>query len=167
MRPALLLLMSIAALGAGCSKKSTDPKDCTPLTVTVDGAPLTGLVPTGLARMDKMGGETPYEVEIFNHAKITCEQWTNKNGRVVEPGELGVRALAGGSGMMGKGVGIESHMQFGGDVSLVGAKPKAVGDKVTLCASEITFTPRIGDYKDKKVTIAGRFEGTYCGEMEF
>ena len=163
MRPAVLLLI----LAAGCSKKSTDPKDCKPLTVTVDGAPVTVFLPTGLARMDKMGGESPYEVEIFNHAKITCEQWTNKKGRVVEPGEIGVRALAGGSGMMGKGVGIESHMQFGGDVSVVGAPPKAVGDKVTLCASEITFKPQVGAYKDKKVTIQGLFEGSYCGVMEF
>jgi hypothetical protein len=163
MRPALLLLL----LAAGCSKKSADPKDCKPLTVSVDGAPLAGLQPTGLARLDKMKTDSSYEVEVFNHAKVTCEAWTNKKGRAVEPNEIGVRALAGGTGMMGKGVGIESHMQFGGDVSVVGAKPKAVGDKVTLCASEITFTPRIGAYKDKKVVISGLFEGSYCGEMEF
>ena len=164
MRAALLLLITLAA---GCSKKSTDPKDCKPLTVTIDGAPLTGQQPTGLARLDKMGTSLSYEVEVFNHTKITCEQWTNKKGRIVEPGELGVRALAGGDGVMGKGVGIESHMQFGGDVDVVGAKPKAVGDKVTLCASEITFTPKVGAYKDKKVTISGLFEGSYCGEMQF
>lgn len=163
MRPGLLLLI----LAAGCSNRSADPKDCKPLTVTVDGAPLTGQLPTGLARLDKMGTDSSYEVEIFNHAKITCEQWTNKKGRVVEPGELGVRALAGGQGTMGQGVGLEVHFQFGGKVDVVGAKPKAIGDKVTLCASEITFTPQVGGYKGKKVTIAGLFEGSYCGEMEF
>lgn len=163
MRPALLLLV----LAAGCSKKSTDPKDCKPLAVAVDGAPLAGFLPTGLARLDKMGSTTALEVEVFNHAKITCEQWTNKKGRVVEPGEIGVRALAGGEGMMGQGVGLEMHMQFGGEVGVVGTKPKAIGDKVTLCASDITFTPQVGAYKGKKVAISGLFTGTYCGEMQF
>lgn len=163
MRPALLLVI----LAAGCSKTSKAPKDCKPLTVVVDGVTLTGQQPAGLARLDKMGSTTAYEVEVFNHTKITCEQWTNKKGRVVEPGELGVRALAGGQGTMGTGVGLGVHFQFGGKVDVVGVKPKAIGDKVTLCASEITFTPQVGAYKGKKVTIEGLFEGSYCGEMVF
>jgi len=164
MRTAALIVITLAA---ACSKKSSDPKDCKPLTVTVDGTPLTGFQPTGLARMDKMGAESPYEVEVFNHTKITCEQWMNKKGRTVEPGEVAVRALAGGKGMMGKGIGLGAHMQFEGDITVVGAKPTKIGDQVTLCASELTFTPQVGEHKGKKVTVGGLFAGSYCGEMQF
>ncbi len=164
MRTVVLL---VVVLAAACSKKSTDPKDCKPLSVTVDGTPLTIFQPTGLARMDIMGSDTPYEVEVFNHTKITCEQWTNKKGRVVEPGETAVRALAGGKGMMGKGIGLGAHMQFEGDIRVVGATPTKVGDQVTLCASEMSFTPQVGEHKGKKVTVSGLFIGSYCGEMKF
>jgi hypothetical protein len=150
---------------AGCGKKMT-AESCGPLTVTVDGQPLAAM-PHGVARANVMNGDTSYEVEVFNHDKTTCEQLLSKTGREIPDGEVSVRAFAGGDGLMGKGVGIGAHTQAGGDVELVSAKPKAVGDVVSICVSETTFTPKIGDHKDKKIVFKGLVSGKYCGEMKF
>jgi len=167
------LVVLVAVLAAGCSKKDEGGGAagggggaCKPLTVTVDGSALAAM-PHGLARSNNMNGDITYEVHMFNHDKSTCEELVSKSGRNVPDGEVSVRAFAGGTGMMGAGVGIESHTQAGDKAKLVSEKPKAAGDLVKICVSEMTFTPRIGDYKDKKVTVSGTFEGKYCGELKW
>jgi hypothetical protein len=148
---------------AGCGKKMT-AESCGALTVTVDGKPLAAM-PNGLARLNIYGDSKTYEVEVFNHDKSTCEQFVDRKGREIPQGEVSVRAFAGGDGLMGKGVGIESHTQAGGDVELV-TKPKAVGDQTAICVDGVSFTPRIGDHQGKKVEIKGLFAGKFCGEIK-
>jgi hypothetical protein len=160
-----------AALAAGCSKKKDEggaaaAASCKPLTVTVDGTALAAM-PNGLARSNNMNGDISYEVLMFNHAKATCAELVSKSGRQIPDGEVSVRAFAGGGGMMGKGVGIESHTQAGGGVSLVSATPKTAGDIVKICVDNVAFTPQVGENKGKKITINGLFEGAYCGELKW
>jgi hypothetical protein len=148
---------------SGCGKKQT-AESCGALTVSVDGKPLEAM-PNGLARLNIYGDSKTYEVQVFNHDKSTCEQFVDRKGRQVPDGEVSVRAFAGGEGLMGKGVGIESHTQAGGDVDLV-TKPKAVGDATAICVDGVSFTPGIGDNKGKKVEIKGLFTGKFCGEIK-
>jgi|MudIll2142460700_1097286.scaffolds.fasta_scaffold18645_2 hypothetical protein len=157
------LALLAAVLAAGC-KKTPTAESCGALTVTVDGKPLPAM-PNGLARLTVQGSDKLYEVQVFNHDKSTCEQFVDRSGRQIPDGEVSVRAFAGGDGLMGKGVGIESHTQAGGDVDVV-TKPKAVGDPVSICVGGVSFTPRIGDFKDKKVEMRGLFTGKYCGELK-
>jgi len=160
MKKLALLLLLVA-----CGKKQT-AESCGALSVTVEGQPLPAM-PNGFARANIMNGDTSYEVDVFNHDQITCEKFIDKGGRQVPDGEVSVRAFAGGDGLMGRGVGIESHTQAGGEVSLVSAKPKAVGDLVQICADNISFTPQVGKNKGKKVVVKGLFTGKYCGETRF
>jgi hypothetical protein len=133
--------------------------------VLVNGEQLTGLV-HGLAITQVQGGERSEQVQVFNHAKVTCEQVLSKSGRSVEDGEIDVRANA-GKGLMSKGIGFDAHSQLGIEVALMGAAPSKPGDKVMLCAPETTFKPTVGEFKDKSVTVSGAFIGTWCGEMVF
>ena len=156
-----LALALVLVASVGCGKKKT-AENCGALTVTVDGKPLAAM-PNGLARL--YSDTKAYEIEVFNHDKSTCEQMLDRKGREIPAGEVSVRAFAGGEGMMSKGVGIEMHTQAGGDIDIV-TKPKAVGDPVAICVDGVSFTPRMGDNKDKKVEIKGLFTGKYCGEMK-
>lgn len=160
------VLVVACVLAGGCSRKAPTAESCGPLTVTIDGAPLAAM-PHGLARKNVAAGEINYEVEVYNHATTTCEQFLSKSGRSVPDGEVSVRAFAGGGGLMGKGVGLAAHTQAGGDVDLVGPKPAKAGDPVQICVSEQSFTPKMGDHKGKKVTFKGLLTGTYCGELTF
>ncbi len=159
--PGLLALAS----SAGCSKKR-DPSACRVMSVTAGGVAIAGLG-HGLARLNKTGHTQSWQVDVWNHDKVTCQTYNNKRGRTVETGEVSVRAFAGGEGMMGQGVGIDAHTQGGVEVELVSAEPKAIGDKVTLCVDRAAFKPIAGTHKDQDVVIDGLFEGTYCGEMSF
>ncbi len=159
---ASVILVS-GVIAVGCKKKTAE--SCGALTVTVDGKPVAAM-PNGFARLNLQSSDKIYEVDVFNHDKTTCEQILSKSGRNVPDGEVSIRAFAGGDGLMGKGVGIESHTQAGGDIDLV-TKPHAVGDAVAICVDDVSFTPRIGDNKGKKVTIKGLVTGRYCGEMQF
>jgi hypothetical protein len=169
---ALVVAVAVAVVvGGGCSKKDGAGSggaagSCKPLAVTVDGTPLAAM-PNGLARSNNMNGDISYEVLVFNHDKATCAELVSKAGRQIPDGEVSVRAFAGGGGMMGKGVGIASHTQAGGDISLVSAKPTAVGDIVKVCVDNVSFSPQVGENKGKKVTITGLFEGKYCGELKW
>jgi len=157
------LALVAALLTVVACKKAKTAETCGPLTVTVDGKPLPAM-PNGLARLTIQGNDKLYEVEVFNHDKSTCEQFIDRKGRQIPEGEVSIRAFAGGDGLMGKGVGIESHTQAGGDVDVV-TKPKAVGDPVSICVDGASFTPHVGDNKGKKVQVNGLFTGKYCGEM--
>jgi len=165
-RTSLLLVTTLLALTSACSKKGGGGGSCKPLSITVDGKAIPGLG-HGLARLNKMGSDQSYEVDVFNHDKVTCEKFNDKHGRAMEPDEVNARAFAGGEGMMGKGVGIGSHTQSGVTVEVVGDPPKAVGDLVKICVDNATFKPAVGDLKDKAVVVDGLFEGKYCGEMSF
>lgn len=157
-------LLAVALIG-GCSKKR-DRGACKPMSVTAGGVAI-GALGHGLARLNKTGHTQSWQVDVWNHDKVTCEKYNNKRGRNVEPGEVSVRAFAGGEGMMGQGVGIDVHTQGGVEVEVVGAEPKAIGDQVTLCVDHAAFKPIAGTYKDQDVVIDGLFEGTYCGELSF
>lgn len=168
-----LTITTILALAAAACGKSDDKGggggggggSCGPLKVTIDGAEVTGLG-HGLAITQKMQGEASEQVQLFNHDKATCEEVLSKSGRQTPDGEIAVRANAGKSTMM-KAIGINSSTQMGIEVKLVGKAPSKPGDKVTLCVPETTFKPAGGEHAGKTITMAGTFEGTYCGVMEF
>ncbi|HEY5923007.1 MAG TPA: hypothetical protein VIV11_15110 [Kofleriaceae bacterium] len=160
-------VIAAALLVSACSRKETATGSaCRPVSVTVDGAALPAL-PKGLAKANNMNGDISYEVQLFNHDKVTCEDMLNKAGRPIPDGEISVRAFAAGAGMTGKGIAIDSHTQMGGPVTLLSDKPKAAGDVVKVCVDNAAFKPIAGRYKDKDVVVTGLFEGTYCGEMQW
>ncbi|MBA3392299.1 MAG: hypothetical protein H0T89_06630 [Deltaproteobacteria bacterium] len=162
----LVLCCVLAASLLGCGNKEKTAESCGPLTVTIDGKPLPAM-PNGFARKNIMQGDSNYEIEVFNHAKTTCEEMVSNKGRNVHEGEVSVRAFAGGEGMMAKGVGIESHTQAGGNVYIVGPKPKAAGDVVQICADNVSFKPHMGSNQNKPIKMNGLLTGKYCGEMKF
>ncbi|MBT9560630.1 MAG: hypothetical protein IV100_31690 [Myxococcales bacterium] len=173
MKSATYAVALACSASLACSKKEAPapaappaaPTTCAPLKVLVDGEQLTGLV-HGLAITQVQGGERSEQVQVFNHAKVTCEQVLSKSGRSVEDGEIDVRANAGKT-MMSKGIGFDAHSQLGVEIALMGTAPTKPGDKVTLCAPETTFKPTAGEFKGKSVTVSGTFTGTWCGEMVF
>jgi hypothetical protein len=156
------------AMLAACAKRdaATGSGTCKLLSVTVDGTALPAM-PHGLAKANNMNGDVSYEVLVFNHAKTTCDQLMNRSGYDVVDGEVSVRAFAGGAGMTEKGVAIDAHTQMGGNVTLVGSPPKAVGDVVEVCADNVAFKPIAGKYKDTQVVVTGLFAGQYCGELKW
>ena len=158
----------LIALLAACGNKDGGSAGgaCKPLSVTVDGAALPALG-HGLAKANNMNGDISYEVDLYNHAKATCDELLNRAGRAVPDDEISVRAFAAGAGMTGKGVAIDAHTQMGGSVTLASPPPKAVGDVVKVCVDHAAFKPIAGTYKDKDVVVDGLFEGTYCGEMKW
>ncbi|HEY5943906.1 MAG TPA: hypothetical protein VIV40_00365 [Kofleriaceae bacterium] len=159
------IALLVLVLAAACSKKDGEGAgSCRPLSVTVDGLPLPAM-PHGLAKANNMNGDVSYEVDVFDHAKTTCDELLDKTGRQVPDGEISVRAFAGGAGMTGKGVAIGAHTQMGGNVTLVSAKPAAPGDIVKVCVQDVAFKPVAGAYKDKQVVVNGLFEGKFCGEQ--
>lgn len=159
-------LVLTACGGKGGGGGGGEAVECGPFSLTVDGQPVTGLT-HGLAFTHKRNGELVQQVDLFNHDKTTCEQITSRSGRTVEEGEVSVRAFTGGSGLMGDGFGIESHTQMGLGVKLASAVPQKAGDKVALCVPESNVEPQVGDYKGKKVKVSGKFEGTWCGVMDW
>lgn len=162
--PRLLLLAAGLHLAAcGNAAAPSGGGACGPLKVTVDGQELTGLG-HGLALTQSTGSSTSEQVQLFNHDKVTCEEVLSRAGRTVAQGEIRVRANAGTETLM-RSVGIDVHTQLGVAVRLVGGKPAKPGDQVTLCVPETSFTPAMGDFEKKQVTISGTFTGTYCGAM--
>jgi hypothetical protein len=176
-KPSLIAVLLVAACSKDDGKKpattdKVEPKTekpapaappepaCPPLTFTINGEPRTGFV-HGLATRQESSADTAWQVEMYNHDAVTCEEVLSKSGRQVKEGELDVRAF---SGQRYWGVGYGSHAQMAtAPVELVGAPPEKPGDEVVLCAAEHAFTRQDGT----RVVIAGTFKGTYCGVMKF
>lgn len=161
--------LPVIALGlaAACAKHeagSNGAAACRPLRVTVDGTALPAL-PHGLAKANNMNGDVSYEVTRFDQTSATCEQLLDRSGREVPAGEISVRAFAAGAGMTGKGVAIGAHTQMGGNVTLLGPAPKAIGDVVKVCVDNAAFEPIAGAYKGTQVVVDGLFVGAFCGEV--
>ncbi len=163
MRPTLVAFTLLVAT-AGCGNKSKDASSCKPLSVTIDGKAV--VLGHALGRHNT-GTSESWEVDVFNHDKVTCEQYMNKSGRPVADGEVNVRAFAGGDGMMGKGVGIGANTQAGKSVELVGDPPKAKGEPISICVDNVSFKGMVGEYKDKPIVIDGLFQAASCGDMAF
>ena len=159
----LVIVAALALAVSACGKKDKEGGggggDCAALTVTVDGAAVE--LPHGLGIKDDSGG---YTMTMYNHDKMTCEQQLG-NMRPVTDGEVTVRGFAGGK--MGNGVGIEAWTESGRPKVKIQTKPEKAGDTMAICVSKKhTFTPEIGDYKGKEVTIVGSMAGQYCGERK-
>ncbi len=155
----LCILLSILAFFS-CGKVA----DNTPGTVTVEGQPIS--LPYGLAVKENPSsmGKGGYLIYLFNHNQTSCEQ-VRATSRTVPQGEISARVYAdrGGSWSV---VGIEYHSQLGVKVQIV-KEPASIGDEVVLFVpSKISFVPMVGKYKNKNVTIFGRFTGKYCGERQ-
>lgn len=155
-----------SALAAACGGGKKDAASCPAFSLTVDGKPVEGLTHK-MAFTHKRGNERTHQVQLFNHDKVTCDELTSMKGRRVADGEVTVAAFTGGAGLMGSGVMVTPHTEFGLAIDLVSEAPAKVGDKVALCVAEKSFTPRVGDYADKAIKIAGLMEGTWCGMMDW
>jgi len=109
--------------------------------------------------------EPKYKVTLLygmNHTEATCDNAIS--GRFQVPkGGLSFRL----SDSSTDAVGFASYTHMGGDVNVtVNKKGEKPGDKVELCIAKVTFKPNNGAYKDKEVTIGGKFVGEFCGEMK-
>ena len=172
-----ILVATIAGAGlllGACSKKDKDagggqgggqggdPKadlsgPCPALAVTVEGAPLEGLV-HGHAVTMVNGSYTTHVVQLFNHDKSTCEEMLSGR-RSVHDGEVTVRAFHGEM----PGVGVDSYTHVAGTLTLDKPTDK-VGEPMQICVrTPIEFTPTAGDFKGKKVTVVGTFTAKFCG----
>ncbi|MBL0218769.1 MAG: hypothetical protein IPQ07_33445 [Myxococcales bacterium] len=130
---------------------------CPALAVTVDGTPLSGLV-HGKGVTMVSGSYTTHMVQLFNHDKSTCEEIVSGR-RSSQPDEIAVKAFHGAS----PGVGIDVFTQVQGPLTLDKPADK-VGEPLEICVRQpITFTPNAGVYNGKKVSIVGKFTGTFCG----
>jgi len=163
-----LCTLPVMLAASACSKGggAADAASCPAFEMKVDGQPVTGFT-TRLAFTHKRKDERMHQVHWFNHDKITCEQVTSTGGRAVPEGEVEVAAFTGGTGLISSGVASAAHTQGGIAVALVSPAPEKAGDKVAVCIPESTFTPKIGELKDKTVTIKGLMEGSWCGFMDW
>lgn len=132
---------------------------CPALEVTVDGAKVEGLGHPVAIVAENAGYRTPI-VKYFNHDKMTCDKAITGQNLGTE-GELVVRAWSG----QAPGVGIEAWTQLEGASSVtVEAATEKVGETMTLCVRKpIVFTPSVGAYSGKKVSIVGTFSAPFCG----
>lgn len=165
------VLSLVCAAGVGCKGNAPVKRPaavstegggggCGAPTVTVDGEVVSGLA-HGYAVARPRGADTLLEVAVFDR-EVRCEDLLRPS-REPADGEVSVRAFMGGGGAFGHGVGVDVHTQIGVDVDLASVEPRAPGDRVALCVAEATFTPSVGRFKDRAVTMSGRFEGTFCG----
>lgn len=161
MKTTLVIAAALALAVTACGKKDGEGGggDCAALEVTIDGKAVE--LANGFGVLDNSGG---YTMSMYNHADMTCENMLERMRPVTE-GEVSVRGFTGGQ--MGNGVGIEAWTESGKPKVKLQTKPDKVGDPIAICVSKKhTFTPEIGDYKGKEVTIVGSMAGQYCGERK-
>jgi hypothetical protein len=160
------ILLVLVVLAAACGKatpngapaSSAVPTVCPPAEILLDGKPFAvghGLAVHGL-KFDN------YVVSLFDTDTITCEDMLQlvsaKRSKVAE-----VRASAGGY----------TGVLFAGDIdtnvdAVLEKTPAAIGDPVVVCVPETVELPlqALDEYRGKKLTVRGRFEGSYCGETK-
>jgi hypothetical protein len=163
MKTILVIVAMLALATTACGKKDGEGGggggECAALEVTVDGKAVA--LPNGFGVLDESGS---YTMTMYNHADMTCENQL-KGMRPVTDGEVSVRGFTGGK--MGNGVGIEAWTEAGKPKVKLQTKPEKAGDPMAVCVSKKhTFTPEIGDYKGKEVTIVGSMAGQFCGERK-
>ncbi len=173
---ALALLLTLTACGGGepdaaaadgtaadASSAAAEAIDCPPLTVTIDGEPVSGLDHALAFSEPETGpGTGGYGVEVFNHAEATCED-VLASSRDVPEGEVNVRAFVQEGSTRGA-VAIGSKTNFAQGVELV-RKAESVGDTVAICVSNAGWTTGgFGEDAGQRYEISGLFQAEYCGE---
>lgn len=156
--------------GGGDESPAGKAERCAPLEVTVDGKEVKlahGLAryePDAKAEADGTHSLAGWSVAVFDHDKVTCGDFLARQ-RSIPSGETTVRAYVPDNGRV-RTVGIGVHSQMVRHARLE-TSSETVGDKVAICVTEPTvFTPVIGDFKGKPVSIQGLIEGKFCGKRE-
>ncbi|MBT8496003.1 MAG: hypothetical protein KJO07_23365 [Deltaproteobacteria bacterium] len=156
------LCLALAVLG--CGKKDGEAGgeggggSCGPAKVVADGKAWE--VKKGLAVYDPKYKATL--VYGFNYDSASCESAIKGMFQHPEGGES-IRMVDSSPDAVGFG----AHTQMGGEVNVeLQGKAEKAGDKIAACVKEIKFKPAVGPYKDKEVTMSGKFEAEFCGEMK-
>lgn len=168
----LTLTLGLAACGGGDANAAAtdeapdaaaaDPIDCPPLTVTIDGEPVTGLDHTlAFSEPENGPGTGGFGVEVFNHAEATCDDVLGAS-RDVPEGEVNVRAFVQEGSARGS-VAVGSKTNFAQGVELV-RKPGSPGDRVAICVSNARWTSGGFGGDGPTYEISGLFAAEYCGE---
>ncbi len=167
----LLGALALTLVGAGCSPSSSSGdissntgaetsakgSKCGPLKVVVDGEEVTNLT-HGVAYTLVNKEYRTEEVDLYNHDQVTCEDALDF-GYQSKPGEQKIGAFARDA----QGLNTDAYTWFGVQTK-VSKQPAGVGEEMTICVDETTFTPDTGVYTGKELTISGSFTGTYCGD---
>lgn len=142
---------------------AAEPIDCPPLTVTIDGEPVTGLDHAlAFSEPENGPGTGGFGVEVFNHAGATCEDVLGAS-RDVPEGEVNVRAFVKEGSTRGA-VAIGSKTNYAQGVELV-RKAASSGDTVAICVTDAGWTTGgFGADAGQRYEISGLFQGEYCGE---
>ena len=160
-------IATLALLLGACTATSSKPNGdtCKPFSLVADGLAVTDLT-HGLAIEMKDASGSSLQLEACNTDAVTCTDVLSKNGRNSAPGERSMRAFI-GQQASNSGVEFDQFVQMGLTIRRLGAEPVNAGDPVTMCIDDYTFTPIGGPYKDKRVTVGGKLQGSYCGAMDF
>ena len=161
------LVAPLALLLVACGSKAakTTGDTCAPFSLVADGVAITDLT-HGLAVEMKDASGSSLQIEEVNTDAVTCTDVLSKNGRNGATGERSMRAFI-GQQASNSGVEFDQFVQMGLSIRRLGAEPVNAGDPVAMCIDNYTFTPIGGPYKDKRVTVGGKLQGTYCGAMDF
>ncbi len=155
------IVCALVLLAAACStteeKKPPQPA-CPDLSITVERAELTPLSNAIAIQERKAGG---YMVQLYDHDGVNCKQALSGH-RVPRPHEVFARAYVGPTAhQTAVGLGDDTEMDVG---AVLSRGPDRVGDPVVICLRQpVSFDGTAGTWAGKRITMSGRFAGTFCG----
>lgn len=138
----------------------TSGEVCPPRKVVLDGVEVPGLI-HGYAVTESYRGQRVDRVTLLNHEE-PCANLVSKVWRPPAEGEVSVHAKA-STAALARGLTMGSTNTFGIDVRMLTPPPRAIGDTVTLCVPETTFTLAAKE-RGIPAVVGGTFTGTWCGE---
>jgi hypothetical protein len=173
MKTTILCAVSTLLLAGACSKEGGQGAQassaegggagaggCPALKITVDGQPLDGMT-RGLAYTMVSGSYRTEMVDLFNKDEVKCAEVMAPSRSPLD-GEVMARAFGGPA----QGLGLDAYTHIAAKATDVTAKAGKVGDKMTICVKETSFTPNAGRFEGENVTVSGAFTGEYCGEKQ-
>ena len=136
------------------------PAGCPPLTVTIDGAPVTSF--RGVSVTLKNGVYETEQVELYDRGDLACPDVLGLNFTGAADA-VSIRAYF---HPQAQGLGTEAYTELGAaGITLVHAS-RTVGEATTICVPATTFTPNAGVLSGKKIAIAGALTGPWCGTRD-
>ncbi len=105
-----------------------------------------------------------YRLILINHNHVSETEIRNIF-RETPDNELSMTLLA-DSDPMASSVIADNYRQFGIQMKIE-SEPKKIGDDIKITLTNLVkFTPAMGKFKDKEITVSGTFSARYAGETE-